>query len=145
MFVIVVHLVSRIGDDPIFGRFQPPTLYTAEKRAEQAQTVHRFVADMLAADADARVVVLGDFNDYEFTPTLRVVMGNELTNLTSSLPEAERYSYIYEGNGQTFDHILVSRRLFGDLVEHDIVHVNAEFADQASDHDPARALFLLPP
>jgi hypothetical protein len=28
---------------------------------------------------------------------------------------------------------------------YDIVHVNAEFADQASDHDPQVARFSMPP
>jgi hypothetical protein len=41
--------------------------------------------------------------------------------------------------------MLVTPQLLGELVEHDIVHVNAEFVDRASDHDPARALFALPP
>ena len=30
------------------------------------------------------------------------------------------------------------------VAEHRIVHVNAEFLNQASDHDPARALFTIP-
>ncbi len=41
---------------------------------------------------------------------------------------------MYEGNSQTLDHILTSpgiRRF-----DYDVVHINAEFADQASDHDP---------
>jgi predicted extracellular nuclease len=145
LFVVVVHLVSRLGDDPLFGRFQPPTLRSADRRGEQARVVHDFVAELLAADPGARVIVLGDFNDYQFAPALAEVVGGELRNLTDTLPEEERYSFIYEGNGQAIDHILVSPRLFTDLVEYDIVHVNTEFVDQASDHDPARALFLLPP
>ena len=35
---------------------------------------------------------------------------------------------------QTLDHTLVGGRLKS--VEYDVVHINAEFADQASDHDP---------
>lgn len=145
LFVINVHLVSRLGDDPLFGRFQPPRQLRVGTRIGQAQVVHAFVAALLAADPDARVIVLGDFNDYQFAPALATVAGSGLHNLTNSLPEEERYSFIYEGNGQAFDHILVSQRLFDSLVEHDIVHVNAELVDQASDHDPARALFSLPP
>jgi predicted extracellular nuclease len=54
-----------------------------------------------------------------------------------TLPQEERYSYVFEGNSQVLDQILVSGHLldvFG--VGYDPVHVNAEFADQASDHDP---------
>jgi predicted extracellular nuclease len=52
-----------------------------------------------------------------------------------TLPVWERYSYVFEGNSQTLDQILVSKALKGDA-EYDSVHVNAEFHDQASDHDP---------
>jgi predicted extracellular nuclease len=49
------------------------------------------------------------------------------------LPRDERYSYVFEGNSQALDHVLTSGRMFPD---YDIVHVNAEFHAQASDHDP---------
>ena len=53
------------------------------------------------------------------------------------LPKAERYSYVFEGNSQVLDQILVSNPLLRSFpVDYDPVHVNAEFADQASDHDP---------
>jgi uncharacterized protein len=35
---------------------------------------------------------------------------------------------------QVLDHLLVTRDL--DDVQYQVVHVNAEYADQASDHDP---------
>jgi hypothetical protein len=40
------------------------------------------------------------------------------------------------------DHILASTHLQG-AVDYDVVHVNAEFADQASDHDPSVARITL--
>jgi hypothetical protein len=44
---------------------------------------------------------------------------------------------VFEGNSQTLDHILFSTPLFNaHQFEYDVVHVNSEFADQASDHDP---------
>jgi PKD domain-containing protein len=45
---------------------------------------------------------------------------------------------VFDGNSQALDHILVSPAL-APLVhegDYDAVHVNSEFADQASDHDP---------
>jgi len=59
------------------------------------------------------------------------------------LPLNQRYSYEFEGNAQVLDHILVSTSLEG-LGEFDVVHVNAEFADQASDHDPSVVRLSLP-
>jgi hypothetical protein len=68
-----------------------------------------------------------------------------LWNLYDKLPAAERYSYVYQGNSEALDHILVSASLFREAApQYDVVHVNAEFADQVSDHDPQVALFSLP-
>ena len=53
-----------------------------------------------------------------------------------TLPVRERYSYVFDGNSQVLDQILVSPRLLLPFPEYDSVHVNAEFADQAFDHDP---------
>jgi predicted extracellular nuclease len=49
----------------------------------------------------------------------------------------DRYSYVYLGNSQVLDHVLVNQ-VFADGVEIEMVHGNAEFpaADRASDHDP---------
>ena len=56
----------------------------------------------------------------------------------------ERYSYVFDGNSQVLDQILVSLGTLGWIPEYDSVHVNAEFADQASDHDPQVARLTLP-
>ena len=39
-----------------------------------------------------------------------------LTNLTNTLPEDERYSFNFQGNSQSLDHILVSGGLAGDAL-----------------------------
>src|SRR2546423_10048863 len=54
-----------------------------------------------------------------------------------TLPQDERYSYEFEGNAQVLDHILVGGGLLSQPLVFDPVHVNAEFWDQASDHDPS--------
>ena len=58
-----------------------------------------------------------------------------LTNLTETIPANDRYTFVFDGNGQTLDHILVSPRIAAREPEYDIVHNNIEFANQASDHD----------
>jgi len=61
----------------------------------------------------------------------------ELVNLWRLLPRSERYSFIFQGNAQVLDHILVSPGLRRDgRPDFDAVHINTEFSDQASDHDP---------
>ncbi|QIQ05018.1 endonuclease/exonuclease/phosphatase family protein [Streptomyces liangshanensis] len=134
-FVIGNHFNSKGGDQPVYGRFQPPTLSSETQRLSQAKEVNTFVSGLLAKDRKAKVVVLGDLNDYPFSaPVEALTHGRVLTDLMSTLPRDERYSYVYDGNSQTLDHILVSPGV-GKL-SYDVVHLNAEFSDQASDHDP---------
>jgi predicted extracellular nuclease len=145
LFVIANHWKSKGGDDPLFGRFQPPVLVTEAQRTAEAAVVKDFVDKILAVDPFANVIVLGDLNDFEFSPPLTALEGGEdLHTLIESLPPAERYSYVFEGNSQTLDHIVVSENLFSHFpFEYDSVHVNSEFFDQASDHDPQVARFRL--
>jgi len=137
VFVVVNHLSSKGDDDPLFGRFQPPVRHSEVARHGQAQVVNDFVDQILAADPDANVIVLGDINDFDFSETVEILEGGVLTTLMDTLPPAERYSYVFEGNSQVLDQILVSDNLLQNFgIEYDPVHVNSEFADQASDHDP---------
>ena len=82
------------------------------------------------------MVLLGDLNDFEFSDTVHILEGFQMLDLMRLLPRNERYSYVFDGNSQALDHILVSPALLFPLPEYDSVHVNAEFADQTSDHDP---------
>ncbi|MEU3183065.1 endonuclease/exonuclease/phosphatase family protein [Streptomyces sp. NPDC006923] len=134
-FVIGNHFNSKGGDQPLYGRFQPPVLSSEVQRLAQAKEVNTFVSGLLAKDRKAKVVVLGDLNDFPFSPPVdALTKGRVLTDLMSTLPKNERYSYVYDGNSQTLDHILVSPAL--KKPGYDVVHINAEFADKASDHDP---------
>ena len=139
LFAVVVHLSSKGGDQPLFGRFQPPTRFTEEARHGQAEVVADFAADLRAADPNAYVVVLGDVNDFEFSETVDILEAGGLTTFVDTLSATERYSYVFEGNSQVLDQILGTAPLVSRLVEYDVVHVNAEFAVQASDHEPSVA------
>jgi hypothetical protein len=59
-----------------------------------------------------------------------------LHDLIETLPQSERYTYVFEGNSQAIDHILLSDYLKVRPFAYDVVHVNSEFAIQASDHEP---------
>ena len=72
-----------------------------------------FVDEILEADAGANVIVLGDINDFEFSETVEILEGEgELYSAIKDLPAGERYSYVFEGNSQVLDQILLSRTLF---------------------------------
>ena len=143
LFVVVNHFSSKGDDQPLFGPAQPPTRFSEIARHGQAAIVHDFVADLLAIDAQANVVVLGDVNDFEFSETVNILeAGGVLRTLVKDLPPAERYSYVFEGNSQVLDQILLGPNIRDNFpYVYDVVHVNSEFADaiQASDHEPAVA------
>jgi predicted extracellular nuclease len=106
-------------------------------RHAQAQVVNDFVDDIVEADPGANVIVLGDINDFDFSETVQILEGDVLSSLMHRLAPAERYSYVFEGNSQVLDQILVSDNMLASFaIDYDPVHVNSEFADQASDHDP---------
>jgi endonuclease/exonuclease/phosphatase family metal-dependent hydrolase len=136
LFVVTNHFNSKGGDQPLFGQFQPPTRSSEIQRHQQAQVVNNFVNAILAVDPQANVIVLGDLNDFQFSDTLNILQGSVLNNLIDTLLQSERYTYVFDGNSQTLDHILLSNATFSRPFGYDVVHVNAEFADQASDHDP---------
>jgi predicted extracellular nuclease len=149
VLLIVNHFNSKGGDEPLFGRFQPPVLTSEPQRIQQAQVEHDFIAQALSLKGDALVVSLGDFNDFDFSAPMRTLTGAAsgtpiLTDLaTALLPPEERYSYVFEGNSQELDHIYVTSPLVPHA-EFQPIHVNAEYSDQVSDHDPMIASLVMP-
>lgn len=101
------------------------------KRFEQALQLSLFVQTLQAANPDMRFVLTGDFNAFQFSDGYVDVMGQitgnldpggtllsgtdevfpDLVNHLFSLPEAERYSFVYGGNAQAFDYMLTSASL----------------------------------
>lgn len=142
VFLINNHLKSKTGDSALFGDQQPIEEGTLVQRVFQADEINDFVTNLLRADPEANVVVLGDMNDFEFSRTLDVLKGDNLANLVEWVPAEDRYTFNYDGNSQVLDHILVSDGLAG-RAEIDIVHLNADFGQslRSSDHDPVLARF----
>lgn len=139
VIVVANHFNSKQGDQNADGRFQPPTRGSEVQRLQQAAAVRAFVDQVLAVDPSANVVVAGDLNDYQFSPVLQTLTaagpsGPGLVSLISTLPANEQYTYIFNGISQVLDHILTSPALVVDRYQ--VVHLNAEFSEQASDHDP---------
>ncbi|MCM3260929.1 5'-nucleotidase C-terminal domain-containing protein [Paenibacillus lautus] len=141
VIVIANHFNSKSGDQGPFGNTQPPVLSSETQRHQIAAVVNGFVKDVVSANPDANIVVLGDLNDFQFTETANILKGNELDNLIETLPLKEQYTYTYDGNSQVLDHILVSKNLTRST-QVDIVHLNADFPaskGRVSDHDPVVA------
>jgi predicted extracellular nuclease/2',3'-cyclic-nucleotide 2'-phosphodiesterase (5'-nucleotidase family) len=163
------HFTSKGGSGALYGSDPSPFSAGEVQRAAQAQAVNTFVDGFLANDANAQIVVTGDLNDFGFEEPMAVIRGEAtvtnydvpgddpfvatatftpggtpvLHDLQDTLPADERYDYVFEGNAQTLDHVLVSDGL-RDGAEFDVVRINAEFADQTSDHDPLVASLNIP-
>ncbi|MGW2569283.1 endonuclease/exonuclease/phosphatase family protein [Streptomyces sp. NPDC001537] len=138
VFVIANHLNSKGGDQGLTSQYQPPTRSSEIQRHAQATLVNAFVKSILDVQKNADVIALGDMNDFEFSDTAKILEGDgELWSAIKSLPKRERYTYDYQGNQQVLDQILISPSIRKSCdFEYDSVHVNSEFNDQISDHDP---------
>lgn len=139
VFVIANHFASKGGDQALHSQFQPPTRSSETQRHLQATAVNTFVKEILATQKNANVIALGDINDFEFSDTAKLLEDDgALWSAVKSLPKSERYSYVYQGNAQVLDQILISPSIRRSCAyTYDSVHINSEFHDQISDHDPS--------
>ena len=136
--VIVNHWNSKTGDTPLFGSTQPPVYGSEVQRHKIANVVNDFIEEIVSENPGANIVSVGDFNDFQFSETLKIHEGEHMTNMINTVDKADRYTYLFQGNSQVLDHILVSNHL-ADRTKTDILHINADFTDmagRASDHDP---------
>lgn len=147
------------------------------KRGAQAVYLAQLVEEMQQANPDEKIVLVGDFNAFEFNDGYVDVMGiirgdaapedQVLTYMPSPVTTplvdgsqliadpAQRYSYSFEGNAQTLDHVLVNESLVMDAaLRVDHARINADFgvdnfgdatlAVRSSDHDPVRLSIRVP-
>jgi predicted extracellular nuclease len=149
------------GDDPLYGAFQPPARWTElQTRHAQADYVRDLVDLLLSQDSERRIVVGGDLNDFEFGEpgegmhTVQRIVESDtapLTNVVPLVPAAERYTFVFEGNSQVLDHLLLNREMESLRRGQAIAHFNADYPSafgsnaahplRSSDHDPLVAYF----
>jgi predicted extracellular nuclease/2',3'-cyclic-nucleotide 2'-phosphodiesterase (5'-nucleotidase family) len=164
------HFSSKGGSAELFGTDQPPFNASEVQRAAQAQAVNNFVDSLLTGNANAKIIVGGDLNEFPSEEPMQVIKGTAtisnydvpasndpfdatatytpggtavLHDLLETLPAEEQYDYFFDGNVQTLDHLLVTGGLQSGA-QFDVVRINAEFNDQTSDHDPLVASFNIP-
>lgn len=156
------HFKSKSGDDPLFGINWPPIRGTEIQRQAQAQVVRDFANTIFAQDPNALVMVTGDLNDFQFGEPgegpdhpLAILEGGPgevpLTNLLNLEKDDETFTFVFDGNSQVLDHMLVSPALYDLFVAVDVLHFNAGFLDalgedastslRAADHDPLEGRF----
>ncbi|MFT3807151.1 lamin tail domain-containing protein [Arenimonas sp.] len=121
------------------------------KRHQQAVELANMIQARQVADAGERIILVGDFNVFEFNDglgdSLGTIMGTpaadsatvvpndgadlvdpNLTSLASLNPPAERYSYSFDGNAQSLDHAIANQAVLTDFtVDEDHARINADF------------------
>ena len=145
------------------------------KRKAQAEFLATLIQDIQVGDPSAAVISVGDYNAFSFNDGIGDSMGTirgeptaadqvvtastdlvepNLVDVAQFIPPAEQYSYVFGGNAQTLDHVIVTATLASQFV--DLVHprINADVAAifrgdptsplRLSDHDPAVAYFTFP-
>jgi len=153
--VVAVHLRSLNGiDDPGSAGER-----VRRKRFEQGEWLAGWVQDHQLQRAEDGLLVLGDFNAFQFSDGYVDVLGQvtgrpdpagalipaeqvvapPLTNTAFSLPAAERYSYVYRGSAELLDHALVDVTLQPLLLGMSFARGNADAPDAAAE-DPDSAL-----
>ncbi len=166
--IVVNHLQSLIDVDQDPGDGPRQRL----KRQLQAE----FVANLVQSLQNENLILVGDFNAFQFNdgyvdvigtirgapaPADRVTLASEdlvdpnLAVLVETLPADQRYSFVFEGNAQTLDHVLVNQHVAGRLTRFVYARNNADFpesfaadttrTERVSDHDMPVAYFRLPP
>lgn len=94
--VFAAHFRSKVNDDPA-------------RRLAEAQVSSRVVNARAANEPDALVVLGGDLNDTPGSPPLDVLtVDGGLIRVADDLPPAEQATYVYQGNGQSIDHLLLA-------------------------------------
>ena len=131
------------------------------QRREQAAYGAAIVTAIEQTHANARVIYGGDLNVFprpdepvpanpgdQLGPLYRAGLHNLWDDLVADVP-VSAYSYDFEGQGQTLDHLFANPAMYGDLIQMRVAHVNADFSGDdpanpargASDHDPQVARF----
>ena len=100
LHLFVVHAPSRFGGEKA-------------TRPNRHVVMQRLVETIRLLPPDAKVIVVGDFNDYADSPSLLFLEEQGLHNVTKGAvgTHGAKGTYRYEGRWQSIDHVLVSRAL----------------------------------
>ncbi|MBZ0269699.1 hypothetical protein K8I85_16225 [bacterium] len=127
--LINVHLASKRHQHGLFAPEQPGFDPRLAVRVQQVEVIGRHLARLREQEVD--YYVTGDFNDFEFSETLRVLTGDHSVNLVERVPEPLRYDYNHRGISQALMHgVVAKRQMEGRTVEYEILHANAETGTQ---------------
>ena len=140
LVVVNVHLASKRHQNGIFAPVDPGHDAREATRIRQAEIVREALAEVRESGVD--YYLTGDFNDFEFSATLRALCSDDSVNMVDTLPREERFDYNHRGQLQVLMHGVVSKRTYeAGAVEYEILHGNelagvkpGSMAGKATDH-----------
>ncbi len=141
--VVANHLKSFLGyDDP-----KQQDNVRMKKRL-QAEFLAKFVQDRQTKNPNERIILVGDFNAYQFNDGIVDLIGTikgspaakeavmnpsedlvnpDMINLVDLIKADQRYSYTFDGNAQVLDHILINEAMKKHINGFGYVRLNADF------------------
>ncbi len=138
VFVVANHLKSKRSDDKLNGLTRPVVRRSENVRIPEGKYIGEFLQELSKNFPDAIIMSMGDMNDFEFSQTLKEMKTDLMVNTVELLPENERHTYVYKGNSQVLDSLLVNKK-YEKNINVDILNINSEFTKSQgyfSDHDP---------
>lgn len=143
LFVVVNHLNSKLGDKSYFSSVWPLIKDSQTKRTRMASAINKFVSRIERRDPQALIALIGDFNAYLSDPSMLALERKNLFNLMRDIPANRRYTTNHNGNSQPLDYIVVNRPLKEKTVYFEPLHLNSDYMQRLSDHDPLISVFDL--
>ena len=106
--VLNVHLASKRHQNSLFAPNLPGFDPKEAQRIAQALEIREVLTQLEAQGLD--YYVTGDFNDFDFSETLKTLCAQASVNLVQTLPRAQRYDYNHRGKLHTLMHAIVAKR-----------------------------------
>jgi hypothetical protein len=131
-FYIVNHLMSKRGDSNPWGVNQPMRTPSADRRVLQTRELAEFVKMIQAKDKDAKIIVVGDMNEFHFNkPMTELTRDGTLVHMPSALLEgAQIFSYVHDGRAQALDQMFASAAVMALSPTVQFLHDNELFASK---------------
>lgn len=95
-------------------------------RTVQATTLASWVASLTTSSGETDVLMVGDFNSYLNEDPIKTLETAGHEALLKRLPEAERYTYLFDGQSGALDHAFASSSLATQVNGLTVWHVNAD-------------------
>jgi predicted extracellular nuclease len=146
VIVIGNHLNSKLGDPPVWTANYPLRSPSETLRIKLTKRINDFAEMILKKDPAAAVVITGDMNALWNEGSMQVLAGKSLMNLMTAPGMVDAggwYSSNYDGRAQMIDQMFVSRSLLDPAhdTRAEILHVNSDWMEKLSDHDPIMGSF----